>query len=117
MIFQYFDGNDIVGATFPALDHLPKCSTTQKLEHLQQKNDGENQLVSVLFYFLLIFLHRRQRIEVPKVNQLILNNKNSIYLRFACFHWAHQGIASNSIEFKIQFGVFANDIAKFNTHP
>lgn len=53
MIFQYFDSHDIVGAPFPALDHLSECSATQKLKHLQwngrkQNKNNVSQLKSIL---------------------------------------------------------------------
>lgn len=78
MIFEDFDGDDIVGAALPAFHHLTKCSATQKLENLnktharqkkakkKKKKRKEIKLVfGQLIYLLLrinIFVGHLQRI-------------------------------------------------------
>lgn len=37
MILQNFDGDYVVSAAFPALDHLTECAATEELEHLRNK--------------------------------------------------------------------------------
>lgn len=40
MIFEDFDGNDVAGALFPALDHLTEGAAAKELENLgkEEKN-------------------------------------------------------------------------------
>lgn len=38
MILEDFDGDDVAGAFFPALNHLPKRAAAKKLEDLRKKN-------------------------------------------------------------------------------
>lgn len=67
MIFEDLDGDDVAGAFFPALDHLPEGPTAKKLENLRGEKKNENiDLIKIKNCFDKVSFY------MPKMLQLFL---------------------------------------------
>lgn len=80
MVLQDLDGDDVVGAALPALDHLAECAAAEELEHLESAQNGspkgvnkkKNPTIAIDAKMMTYLILGGQRIQHLVLDQLIV---------------------------------------------